>query len=830
MRMFGIAVILSFCLMLTAAVYAADLSGRVVERATDSPLAGVSVQTEDGGFGTLTNADGQFRLTGLPEESIRLVVKSLGYELFKGSFPSASGPLEITLDPIFLPGQDIIVTGDRARRRETPVAFTNIPQREIEDTYWAQDVPMLLAQTPGVYAYSDNGNGIGYSYLSVRGFPQSRVAVIINGVPHNDPESHEVYWIDMPDFPASVQDIQIQRGVGSSMYGSAAIGGTININTAYANPEKKIRLTTGIGSTGTYDMFTHLPEHWVRKLALDFNSGLVENTYNVYGRFSRLVSDGYRDNSWTDQWAYFLGVARYDGRLINRFQVYGGREETHLAYKGIPKELLATDRTYNPLEYSGEVDNFDQPHYELLTSWKLNDHLEFDNTLFYIKGEGYYDQFRTDQGYGEYNLTDFTDAGGNEIDETDLVRRRFVENDFWGVVPRITYRRDKLRLAAGAELNSHRGVHTGTVMWAAVLPPDSVQVVTPDHTYYDYEGRKIAGSAFVNAEIAWTPQITTMTALQYQYRRYELLNDHRNGINHVTPYSIISPRAGINVNFTDHINVFANVAYTRQEPSADEIYDPQDYWSSPADYFNVFDAETGRGDDPIMDPEKLLDFELGGGYHNRNISAEANLYRMRFEDEIVYNGGLSDDGVPIRVNAPASIHRGLELSASARPFAESEDTRLQGVELSGNFSYADNYFDEFDEYLTDWSDWPPPIDTVSRAGNPIAGFPDILANLRTTYTYSSMTISGHVFHAGRIYLDNSNNADLSVDPYTLFNVVVRVKPPLPASWPAMTIEGRVNNLFDAEYETGGYLEPDDGRGRWIVGAKRNFYLSLTVDL
>jgi len=813
----GIAVV-GISMMMLAGARGAELSGQVLDRITKSPLAGVRVQTEDGQFGTLTDAVGGFHLGNLPETKIRLVFKSLGYELYKSEFSRDDVPLKILLTPTILPGQDIVVTGDRARRRETPVAFTNIPQRELKQIYWAQDVPMLLAQTPGVYAYSDNGNGIGYSYLSVRGFPQSRVAVMINGVPHNDPESHEVYWIDMPDLPGSVQDIQIQRGVGSSMYGSAAIGGTINVNTSYADPHRDLRVTTGVGSFGT------------RKVALDLNSGLVDNTYNVYGRFSRLVSDGYRDQSWTDQWAYFLGVARFDGRLTNRFQVYGGQEETHLAYNGIVKDSLNTNRKYNPLAFPGEIDHFTQPHYEILTDCRVNERWEFNNTLFYIKGKGYYDQFRTDRSYAEYNLTEFVDAGGHTVDETDLVRRRHVENDFWGLVPRFTYRDDRLRLAFGAELNSHRGVHTGAILWAETLPPDSVQTVTPGHRYYDYEGRKLSGSAFVNAEYAWTPKITTMTALQYQYRRYELLYEHRNGINHVTPYSIISPRAGLNVNLTEQINVFANAAYTQQEPSQDEIFDPQDYWSSPADYFRTFNEATGRGEDPLMEPEKLLDIECGGAYHAHDFSAEVNLYWMRFADEIVYNGGLSDDGVPIRVNAPASIHCGVEVSAMLRPFAENENPALQGVEFSGNFTYADNYFDEFDEYLTDWSDWPPPIDTVSRAGNPLAGFPDLLANVRASYSYSSLMISAHMFHAGRMYLDNSNNKDLSVDPYTIFNCAVRYAPKTAVPWPGLTFEVRVNNVLGTEYETGGYVESDDGLGRWLVGAERNFYVSMTMSL
>jgi len=800
---------LFLCLM--APVHAVDLSGRVSDRATGTPLAGVIVQTEDEKVGTLTNESGEFTLAGLPDENTRLVAKSLGYELFKKTvFPSGE-TLLIQMTPTLLPGQDIVVTGDRARRRETPVAFTNVPQREIEDTYWAQDVPMLLTQTPGVYAYSDNGNGIGYSYLSIRGFPQSKVSVLINGVPHNDPESHEVYWIDMPDFPASIQDIQIQRGVGSSMYGSAAIGGTININTAYANPVKDIRLTTGIGDFGT------------RKVALNFNSGLVDNTYNVYGRFSRLVSDGYRINAWTDQWAYFLGAARYDGDLINRFQVYGGQEETHLAYKGIPQEKLQNDRRYNPAEYAGEIDHFDQPHYELLTNWRINDRFQFDNTLYYIKGKGYYDQFRDTKYYEVYNLEGFVDP---EVDSINLVRHRFVENDFWGIIPRLTYRRDNCRLAVGAEINRHRGIHTGTVLWADAL----IQGLKPGHRYYDYEGRKLSGSVFVNAEVTWAEKITTMAALQYQYRRYQLLNDHRNGVHHTTAYHIFSPRAGANVNLNEQINVFVNAAYTQQEPSADEIYDPQDFWSSPADYFKNFNSETGEGKNPIMESEKLLDFEAGSAYRSPLYSAEVNLYWMRFEDEIVYNGGLSDDGVPIRVNAPSSIHRGIEISASAKPFAERENPALAGLEFTGNLSFADNYFDEFDEYLTDWSGWPPPIDTVSRAGNPLAGFPDILGNLRASYTYSPVTVIGHLFHAGRIYLDNTNDKNVSVDPHTLVNFAVKVKPSLRGFWPEVTFEGRVNNALDTEYETGGYVEDDDGLPRWIVGARRNYYVSLTLGI
>ncbi len=803
-RMVSLLVVIA--LLLAGTSNSATITGTIVDEITGSPLPGVQVQQENSNQQAVTADDGHFSLNVPADTEAQLVIRAVGYELRKVNLSSSADTRQIRLTPIYLPGQDIIVTGTRARRRETPVAFTNVPQQEIEESYWAQDVPMLLTETPGVYAYSDNGLGNGYSYLSVRGFPQSRVAVLVNGVPHNDPLTQQVYWVDMPDFLESVEDIQIQRGVGSALYGSASIGGTVNVNATQPHLAKEIKVTTGIGSYGT------------RKATIEFNSGLVAQSYDVYGRFSRLVSDGYREKSWTDQWAYFLGVARYDQGLVNRLQVYGGQEETHLSYLGISRERLETNRRYNPQEYDGEIDHFQQPHYELLTDWYLSDNWTFNNTLFYIKGVGYYDQLYQDAHFTDYQLTPFTTPGGQQIDQTDLVAHLFVENDFWGVVPRATYQKGGTRLSFGGEFNIHRGVNNGSISWAEVLPPDSVQDVGPEHRFYDYEGRRIATSAYVNVEQQWTPRITTMTALQYQFRQYELVNDHLLGINHQTPYHTISPRVGINVNLTQSLNVFGNIAYAQQEPAFDEIYSPAWDWYSPGDYFGSFNPETGEGDDPIMNQEKLLDFELGGGYRTSEYSAEVNLYWMQFEDEIVYNGGLNEIGVPIRVNAPSSVHRGFELAMKANP--------MHGLQLSGNMSYSDNYFEDFTEYSPDWSTWPPAVDTLSRDGNTIAGFPDLMTNLRGSYEYRGVTLGGHLFHAGRIYLDNSDRKERSVDPYTLVNASFSADLPVKAPWPRATITARVNNLFDSEYETAGYVDADGPK--WIVGAERNVFVSLNL--
>ncbi|HET9252535.1 MAG TPA: TonB-dependent receptor, partial [Candidatus Eisenbacteria bacterium] len=337
-----------------------SLHGKVVDAATGQsvPQARVTLRTQPRAD-TVTDANGEFRFEGRVPGVHEVEVSRLGYVTLRMN-PTVSGTspvLVIEMESMALPGPQLEVTTTRATERETPTAFTELERPDIEERYWAQDVPMLLAETPGTYAYSDAGNGIGYSYVKIRGFSQRRVAVTINGIPLNDPQTHEVYWVDHPDLLASAQSVQVQRGVGSALYGASSVGGAINVETLKVPMERRISLEAGGGSYGT------------QRFSAQYESGLLDNTYVLTGRYSRVRSDGYRERSWSDLWSYAFSAARLDSWITSRLNLYGGPERLHLAYFAVDRAYLDgritgdadQDRRYNPLEWPNATDNFFEP-------------------------------------------------------------------------------------------------------------------------------------------------------------------------------------------------------------------------------------------------------------------------------------------------------------------------------------------------------------------------------------------------------------------------------------------------------------------------------------
>lgn len=824
--------------------HAETVSGRIVDAKTGEPVPSATVRIAGTAIGAVAGEDGAFELGNISSSAEVLVVEHVGYRLWRKSLDAIESPVAIRIQPVLLPGQDIVVTSSRAVRGESPVAFDNVTGRELRESYYAQDVPKLLTESPGVYSFSDNGNNIGYSYMSVRGFSQRRVSVLINGVPLNDPESHEVYWIDLPDLPESIDDAQIQRGVGTTLYGANSIGGTVNLLTDQYSPVRALNFTSGFGSYDT------------RKFSVAAHSGLIDDQYTLYGRFSRVVSDGYRRNAWTDLWSYYFAAARYDEKWTNRVNIFGGPEETHLAYKGIPRWYLNgdvnyydtsaaaqaftdvrptgnadTDRRFNPFTWDDETDNFNQPQYQLISEYRPDSNWTLENTAFYIKGKGFYDQLRFGEDFAEYQLTPFMQYV-EDSDFVDLVevssasqvwRRRWVENDFWGIIPRATRKHANGALTVGGEFQRHRGLHWAEVQAVTPAPPD----FTPGQRYYDYNGRKIVVSGFAQEVYTPTPKVTLTGAMQVSYKQYKLYDDkfanyYGQTVSQTTDYTFLSPRVGLTVRPRPGWSVFGSVSLNKQEPTNDEIFDPQDYYADANAFFGSFDPATGVGSDPIMKPERLTDYEFGASYSRERVRLEANLYYMVFKDEIVYNGQINDDGVPIRANAPSSIHQGIELAAEAEP--------VRGLSLRGNLSINDNTFDDFTEYVADWANWGDilPIDTVSRAGNVIAGFPKMLANLRATYEQPYFSITGHLFRAGRQYIDNSNSPDASIDPYTVLNARGELKLDPLLGYSGLRFFVQVNNITDETYETGGYI--DDGFPLFIPAATRNFYAGLRASL
>ncbi len=821
----------------------ATISGRVLDAQTGLPIPNVQIRRleEAAGAGpprrTLSDSQGAFTLEAVPPGPAEFEFTRIGYARRRLSFDPgdiAAQPFEIRLEPRALPGPEIEVTTTRATERGSAVAFTELERPAIQGRYWAQDVPMLLAETPGVYAYSDAGNGVGYSYVKIRGFPQRRVAVTINGIPLNDPETHEVYWVDHPDLLASAQSLQIQRGVGSALYGASAVGGSINLETLEAPRERRIAFEIGAGSYGT------------QRFSAQYQSGLLDDTYALTGRYSRIVSNGYREQSWSSLWSYAFSVSRLDPWIKTRVNLYGGPERLHLAFFAVDRAYLDgritgdadQDRRFNPLTWRNENDNFFEPHYELIQDVRLTDAAALTSSAFYFPGRGHYDDLPFGpQTFASRHLADFTVTSNTQypaayyadttgpgpytVVASDMTQRLWVRNRHYGWIPRARWRHDRGELTFGGEWREHDGRHWGELTWSAALPPG----VEPNFVFYDYTGRVNVLSAFAQEAFDLRPDLRLTGSLQWRRTRYAIGRDRFNGYDFDLHYSSVSPRVGANWNASERWNFFGSVARTKVEPILGEIYRPDDPTSVPL--FRVVDPATHTYVDPLIDPEKLTDYEVGIGYKLGEGHARLTGFWLDFRNEIVPSGQVNQFGVPITGNAARSAHKGIELELLGR--------HKSGFELSGNLTLSRNRFDEYEEFVDS-------VTVSDFSGNAIAGFPDRLANLTVGYRRGGARASLTLAEVGLQYLDNTEDHRKNpalrqapgyqrklIEEHAVLNGTLsldlgRLAGGLPFDAESVTLEAHALNLTDLRYETSGYVFADVPY--FFPAARRSVFVAL----
>ncbi len=795
------------------------IKGIVRDAESGSPLHRANVLVEGTAYGAATDVDGSFELRGVPAGPQTLRASFVGYTTAKRAImvaPAATMPVEIGLNPTILPGQTIVVTATRARERETPATFSNITARELAERYSTQDIPQILSELPSTTFYSENGNGIGYNYLNIRGFDQRRISVMINGIPQNDPEDHNVYWLDFPDLAANLNDIQVQRGAGSAFYGPPAIGGSVN-------------LVTGFPMKGGVSLFSGYGSYNTRKYSAAVSSGLVDNRYVVFGRLSRMLSDGYRERSWIDFSSYYLGAVRYDETMTTQLNFYGGPIADHLAYYGISKEdAYARDsqrRRYNPISRPEEIENFSQPHYELLHEWRLNDRITLNNAIFLVTGEGFFDY---DGSWAPYSYYRITPANGFSVtgDPDTLyipsaLIRAFVDNTQYGWLPRVQLDHGTGTLTVGAETRVHRSLHWGALRWGEELPAG----VTPDYHYYEYRGAKDIFSLYGQELYRLSPDITLLLHLQYAYSRYRLYDEKYVGTEFTVPYHFLNPRIGVNVNVTEEINLYGHISRTSREPRLKNLYDAAES-STPVSWGAVTPQFGTRSDgsynfrDPLVKPESLIGVEIGAGYRSDFLRASVNLYHMDFANEIIKSGRLDRFGQPVTGNADRTLHQGIELSA--------ELTAVPGLTLSANTTISRNRLTRHAVYGYWNSSWPV---RVVLDGNTIAGFPGLLANARVAYEYRGLHAALVLQHVGEFFTDNFQNPGAGrvdpgrrVDASTVLHAWLNAE--LPVAFLGMSLEARiqVNNLLDALYASHG--EGD----QFFPAAGRNVFASLRINL
>ena len=814
---------------------AADLVGTVINDRQES-LPNVSIVTNLPGVGTLTDQDGHFSLIFVGEIT-RVTFSSVGYH--SRQLAVASLPDTIVLTPRFYPGEDMTITADRARPGISPIAFDNVSSDDIARDFTVGDLPAVLNSTPNFYTFSDAGGNMGYTYTQIRGFDDKRVATYIDGVPMNDPEDQYNYWVDLPDFTESVTDVQIQRGVGNSLYGDASFGGTINVVTNTLELPRQTSVTAGYGeyfadNTGIGGIY---------KQSLQYASGLIDGRWAFSGRYSKAKTDGYRRNSWVDSWAYFLSIARLDPNMTTELQVFGGPISLRLTYLGIPGSTLATDRRLNPFTYNDQTDNFNQPHVHLHNTYTLNRTATLYNTLYFIRGKGWYEEQAPGARYSDYNI-DTSVTGG--VTDGDLIRQQSVEKFQVGWNPRLEIKHGRGAHSVGGSFYYFESDHYGDVIWAQNI----VGALDTRHKYYQYYGRKKVGSLFAQEYLRLTGRLSVQATGQVRFQSYAFDQDKLGafaGYDYDLSWVFFSPRLGFNYQFpaaddSHQANIYANFAVASRTPTDNAIYNASDPYAFPSIEIQSVSL-TAAGDsvitfgEPTFKSERVYNLEVGGNYRTPTWNIGANVYWMDFADEIIAYGGINPSNYqPATTNAEGSYRVGLEVSGAVKA--------TKALTLTGNVSFNRYRIKDFTTTYEVYDDDFNVIGDTTVVFQNVTGllFPDILANGIVDYKHKNLRLTYRFRVAGKQYMEVLNLDSLAIDAYTVSAVQASYTVPDFLQFGDLTFTGTIDNLFNKKYVVSGYgwnyaYSPGAGQpvsllgeAEYYVAAERSIYGEITLTM
>ncbi len=703
--------------------------------------------------------------------------------------------------------QEVVVSSVRANAT-TPMAHTEIDKGVIAKSNYGQDMPFLLSMTPSVIATSDAGNGVGYTSLRVRGTDPSRINITTNGVPLNDSESHSVYWVNLPDLASSLEDIQVQRGVGSSTNGAGAFGASIDMRTARLSTKPAASFDVAMGSYNT------------SRLSAAFSTGLIGGHWVVSGRLSQMHSDGYIDRATTDLKSYMLQAGYYNGGTMVKFMTFGGSEETYHAWNGVDDWRMASDRTYNSCGeiensdgdivgfYDNQIDKYNQTHYHLVLSQKLSPKWNLDATLHYTDGFGYYEEYKNGQSLQEYSLS------SAYSDESNLIRRKLMDNGFGGVVASLSYEDKKMQFVLGGAANRYVGDHYGNVIWVQ----NYVGELDSNHEYYRNQGLKDDANLYAKLNYSLTSSLSLYADLQGRYIGYTIEgendkwdwnNSEQQVLSIDEKYYFANPKAGLNYCFSDRSRVYGSFAMASKEPTRN----------------NFTDAKSSE----MPRPETLYDYELGYTYSSPRFAAGANLYYMNYKDQLILTGEINEIGELLADNVEKSYRMGVELTAGVQI--------AKGFKWSGNATLSRNKIQDYTTY----------VDVYDASWNWDGQQEDNLGKVNISYSPSLTAASLFEYQAGRFYaalqsnyvgeqyLANTNDEGLLLDSYFVSNIRLNYEFSIPNVAQRLVVGLALNNIFGEEYSSNGYSWScyEDGQKAnyiWYVPqATRNFMLSLNVN-
>jgi iron complex outermembrane receptor protein len=656
---------------------------------------------------------------------------------------------------------EVVVNATRANQK-TGMAFTNVYQKDIKKVNLGQDMPFLLNQLPSVVVSSDAGAGVGYTGIRIRGTDPTRINVTLNGVPYNDSESQGTYWVNMPDFASSAQSIQVQRGVGTSTNGAGAFGASININTLGYEQDAYGETNFTVGSFNTL------------KTNVLASTGLLNGHFVVDARLSKLSSDGYIDRASSDLKSFYVSGGYYGKNNFVRFNAFSGKEKTYQAWEGVPESLLKTNRTFNPYTYNNQVDDYQQDHYQLISSFKLNNSWTFNPILHYTKGRGFYEQFRESQPYANYGLPNVI-IGRDTIKRTDLIRRKWLDNDFYGATYSLDYQSNKkLSANIGGGWNKYDGDHFGEIIWARNASTSDIR-----YRWYESNSIKTDFNIFTKGYYQISENLNFFADLQYRSVSYDIkgVNDDRLDITQQSNYQFFNPKFGVNYQLGKTSSVYASFAVGNKEPSRQDFID--------------------NAQAPLA--ETLHDLEIGYRTAGQKLSFDANFYYMNYKNQLVLTGQVNDVGNTIRVNVPESYRAGLELITNWK-FAPS-------WALSANTTFSQNKIKNFTETIVNYDGDANRINKLSKTD--ISFSPNLIAGGQLSYNPTkNVELALMTKYVSKQFMDNTSDDNRSLNAFFVNDIrasySIKPKAERRPLFKELTFSLLVNNIFNHLYESNGY--------------------------
>lgn len=746
--------------------------GTVVDASTGQPLQGANVVQVGTDIGTSSGPDGHFELTLQEDGAGRLRISYVGYATQTVDLQTADSPLEIMMEPRVYQTNEVFVRALRVDN-SVPVASETLERSEIEEQNLGQDIPYLLGSLPSVTTTSDAGAGIGYTGIRIRGVDPARINVTINGIPVNDAESHGVFWVDMPDLAASVENIQVQRGVGTSTNGAGAFGASINLQTSEMRPEAFGEVNIGGGSFNT------------RRFNVQLGSGLLDNGWQVQGRLSKIDSEGYIDRAFADLQSFYLSAAHHGEHGLLRADVFSGKETTYQSWYGVPEAKLDSDRTYNPAgtekpgrPYEDQTDNYQQDYYQLHYSYRLSDRWSANASLHYTYGRGYYEEYKADQAFANYGLQP-VQLADTTITRSDLIRQLWLDNHFYGTVFSTRYRQDRWELTVGGGYNEYRGDHFGEVIETQFA--DKLQLAD---RYYQNDAFKTDGNLYAKFNYAFNDALNAYLDMQVRRITYEFLGKDQQpvpgggqrvvDVEQSDRLTFFNPKAGLVYNWTEGQRAYVSFSVGNKEPTRDE-------------YVN-----TSPENQP--EHETLYDWEAGYEVDFRQFFGGVNLYYMDYENQLIPTGELNEVGSAVRQNVPDSYRAGVELQAGVRI--------SRALQWSANATFSRNKIEEYTQYYPNYATGAQVSEVYENTD--IAFAPSFIGNSIINFSSAGFMTELTSKYVSRQYLDNTQTESRSIDPYFVNDLRLAYDlGPLSVA-ENITVSVQVNNIFDVAYETNGY--------------------------